>query len=163
MIDPNLIAEMNKDEAGLIEDLILDKDLDRLETLTSGFNIFESLGVVRREVRHSDFLAFLLSPSESHGFHHQFLREFLFSITRERIKNRVLSPIDVDLFELGDVEVKREWEHIDVFLVSERNEFCVAIENKIDSTEHSNQLTRYRYNLRKQAWFAHRDPVMCRR
>lgn len=47
-------------KAKLLEDLINSDDLKQLETLLAGFNIFEALRAVRQELRHSDFLAFLL-------------------------------------------------------------------------------------------------------
>ncbi len=37
--------------------LIGNRDLERLEALLDRFNILEALGVVRQELRHSDFLA----------------------------------------------------------------------------------------------------------
>lgn len=42
-------------------------DLEHLEALLAQFNIFEAIGTVRHEVRHSDFLAYLLNPQENHG------------------------------------------------------------------------------------------------
>ena len=47
--------------------LIENPDLERLELLLSEFNLFEAVGVVRQELRHSDFLGFLLDPRQSHG------------------------------------------------------------------------------------------------
>ena len=32
-----------------------------------GFNLFEAVGAIRGELRHSNFLAFILSPARSHG------------------------------------------------------------------------------------------------
>ena len=40
-------------------------DLERLEALLDQFNLFEALGIVRQELRHSDLLAFLLDAQ--HG------------------------------------------------------------------------------------------------
>jgi len=56
------------DDLTLLEALIVDNpDLERLEALLEQFNIFEALGVVWVELRHSDFLAFPLNPRQSHG------------------------------------------------------------------------------------------------
>ena len=52
-------------------------DLERLESLIARFNMFEALGVVRQELRHSDFLAFLLDPRGSHGLGAAFARSLL--------------------------------------------------------------------------------------
>ena len=55
-----------------------------------------------------------------------------------------LSPIDVDLMNLADAVIYRERNNIDVLLVSEENKLVMAIENKIGTGEHSDQLNRYR-------------------
>lgn len=127
--------------------LVLDGDLNKLESLTTGFNIFESIGAVRMEMRHSDFLSFLLNPSESHGLYDKFLKAFLFGVTKNRGSYSSVSPVDVDLFNLSDLEIRREWENIDILLVSENEKFVCAIENKVDSSEHSDQLARYESTL----------------
>ncbi len=46
--------------------LVGNRDLERLEALLDRFNILEALGVVRQELRHSDFLRFLLDPRNPH-------------------------------------------------------------------------------------------------
>ena len=52
---------MNEDRKTL-EDLVIDNpDLERLEALLEEFNIFEVLGAVNVELRHSEFLAFLMN------------------------------------------------------------------------------------------------------
>ncbi|MGF2010218.1 MULTISPECIES: hypothetical protein [unclassified Nostoc] len=46
-------------ERALLESLILEnEDLEKLESKLAQFNIFEAIGVVRQELRHSNFLAF---------------------------------------------------------------------------------------------------------
>ncbi len=42
-------------------------DLLKLEEQIGRFNIFDALGIARVEIRHSNFLAWLLTPGESHG------------------------------------------------------------------------------------------------
>ena len=53
-------------------------------------------------------------------------------------------PIDVDVWDLSRTEVRREWQHIDICLINEGRKFICVIENKVYSSEHSNQLKRYR-------------------
>ena len=49
-----------KEQKHLLEDFVVgNPDLTRLETELAQFNLFEAIGVVRSEVRHSDFLAYL--------------------------------------------------------------------------------------------------------
>jgi hypothetical protein len=54
-----------------------------------------------------------------------------------------LSPVHLDSWDLGRLAVGREWQNIDILLVDESNRLVVVIENKIGSTEHSEQLERY--------------------
>jgi len=57
----------SEEEQKLLE---LIKDLERFSRevrFPSGLNIFEAAGMHRQEIRHSNFLAFLLRPQETHG------------------------------------------------------------------------------------------------
>ncbi len=54
-----------------------------------------------------------------------------------------VTPIELELWDLGRVEVRREWQHIDILLVDEDHKLAVIVENKIGSGEHSDQLSRY--------------------
>ena len=58
----------SSEELNLLQELIVNNpDLEKLEGLLDRFNLFEALGIVRQEIRHSDFLAFLLDPRQNHG------------------------------------------------------------------------------------------------
>ncbi len=61
-----------------------------------------------------------------------------------------ISPIDIDIANFTDVEVRREWQNIDILIQSTRNKLICAIENKVDSEEHSNQLWRYHQVIKKE-------------
>jgi hypothetical protein len=54
-----------------------------------------------------------------------------------------LTPIDLDVWDLNELGVQREWQNIDILLTEKHHRLAVIIENKIDSVEHSNQLDRY--------------------
>lgn len=127
-------------------------ELEHLETHIARFNIFESLGVVRQELRHSDFLAFLLDPRQTHGLGDLFVKRLLQRVLRYGHPAPVsFSAVDLDAWNLTDLVVRREWEGIDILLADERHKFAVVVENKIDSGEHSDQLTRY-YATVRQTW-----------
>ncbi len=103
----------------------MDKNLDD--------NIFDILKISRTEIRHSNMLAWFMTPSESHGFHDRFLIGFL-------------NMIGLDAtYAVKDIEIYREHNSIDILFFSRSREYVVAIENKIDTGEHDDQLTRY-YN-----------------
>ena len=133
------------DDLALLEALIVDNpDLEQLEALLDQFNIFEALGAVRVELRHSDFLAFLLKPNESHGLGDVFVKRLLQKALAAAQNSTSITPIDLDLYDLDGLVVLREWQNIDILLLDEANRLAVIIENKIDSAEHSDQLRRYR-------------------
>jgi len=52
-------------------------ELDKLESLLSDFNIFETLKSEYTEVKHSNVLAWLLDPQENHGLASYFITELL--------------------------------------------------------------------------------------
>ena len=129
-----------------LEDFVIENDeLTQLETLVGRFNVFDALRIARAELRHSNFLAWLLDPGESHGLGQLFLRAVLMDILRDAPRElRPISPIELDGLDLGGVEVRREWRNIDLLILAESPRIAIAIENKVDSGEHSGQLSRYR-------------------
>ncbi|MBD2328280.1 PD-(D/E)XK nuclease family protein [Alkalinema sp. FACHB-956] len=134
---------INPKDYSLLEDLVIhNPDLDLLESKLSSFNIFEAVGMTRQEIRHSYFLAFLLNPSESHYFGDLFLKRFLITTLRS-LDNPPISAIAINVANLEDAEVKREYKNIDILIYSPNEKIVVAIENKVDSGEHDNQLNRY--------------------
>jgi hypothetical protein len=143
----NEVHESSSNELALVrhlEALVVDnKDLERLEDLLNPFNVFEALGAVSQEVRHSNFLAFLLNPSQNHGLGEHFARRFLQRVLQAPGASTAIRPVELDLIDLSRLEVRREWQAIDVLLIDPTNEFVVIIENKVYSSEHSDQLARY--------------------
>jgi hypothetical protein len=128
-----------------LEALVVDNpDLERLEALLDQFNIFEAIGATHVELRHSDFLAFLLNPEQPHGLGDDFVKRLLQKSLGDASSNDVpITPIDLDIWDLDGLEVRREWRNIDLLLLDEDHNMAVIIENKIKSGEHSNQLHRY--------------------
>jgi hypothetical protein len=137
----------NEERADLqraLEALVVDDpDLERLEDLLDPFNIFEALGAVTQEIRHSDFLAFLLNPRQSHGLGDVFTKRFLQKALQVPGAPAGVSPIDLDVWDLDDMEMRREWQGIDVLLLDHAHRFAAIIENKIYAPEQKGQLCRY--------------------
>ncbi len=140
-LDTDPVAEQRK----ALESFLLDNpDLERLESLLDQFNIFEAIGVIRQEMRHSDFLAFLLAPDQNHGLGDAFARRLLQrAVLSADDPSLPISAIELDVWNLGQLRVLREWHNIDLLLVDDLNRLAVVIENKIGTGEHSNQLARY--------------------
>jgi thiamine phosphate synthase YjbQ (UPF0047 family) len=138
------LEERFVDEYALLEDFVVgNRDLEHLERLLNEFNIFEALGAVRQELRHSDFLAFLLDPYQNHGLGDDFLKRFLKRVLFGAPEQEV-TPVEVDVADLSNAFVRREWHNIDILIRDPRARIVCTIENKVTSGEHSDQLKRYR-------------------
>ncbi|MCH8163975.1 MAG: PD-(D/E)XK nuclease family protein [Planctomycetes bacterium] len=138
--------ELSSDEAlkALERFVVENDDLLALEERIGRFNIFDALGIARRELQHSNFLAWLLDPAESHGQGALFLKAILMDLLAQTPPElRPLSPVELDGVELRGVDIRREWRKIDILITCEDPKFVIAIENKIASGEHRKQLSRY--------------------
>jgi hypothetical protein len=139
-----------------LEDFILrNPDLDKLENLLEEFNIFETLKITQAEIRHSNVIAWLLNPTENHGLSNYFLKQlfkFLVSTNSNYFENLAVSIFDFELFNYGNVEIRREWNNLDILVIitEDSKKVVVAFENKIKTTEHSDQLARYRKIIEKE-------------
>lgn len=114
-----------------IKNLINDIDFEEIELGLKNPNIFRILKISRTEIRHSNFLAWLLDPIESHNLRDSFLRRFLFDIS-----------VNIEMGSIDNIEIRREWRNIDILIIAD--DFVICIENKVDSFEHSDQLIRYK-------------------
>jgi hypothetical protein len=131
-------------------------DLDLLKGAPPEFNVFEAMGVIFQEVRHSDFLAFLLDPQGQHGLGDSFTKGWLKRVIGPPRSHTGGNegpdalPVRPNLLErldcmgMSGTRVYRERHRIDILLVDQTNRLAVVIENKILSGEHSDQLARYR-------------------
>lgn len=113
--------------------------------LSGTSNILEILHLTRTELKHSHFLAWLLSARASHGLRDAFARFLLVVLKRKG----AFLPVDPAGIDLADIIVRRELANIDVLLVSERHRLVVGIENKIGAAESKTQLADYDRFLRR--------------
>lgn len=134
-----------------LERFVVDNDdLLTLESRIGRFNIFDALGIAHAEIRHSNFLAFILDPAESHGQGQLFLKAILMDLLKQAPpERRPLSPIDLDGIDLRGVEVRREWKHTDLLIRCQEPPIVVVIENKIGAKEGPDQLSRYEATMKK--------------
>ena len=138
-----------KDEEALREFLADIECLDALSPWTERFNIFDILKISRTEIRHSNMLSWLLDPNENHGLGDKFLKNMFLKILKEN-EDKEYESFKLLLMDLYSFRVFREREHIDILLVSDKEKYVIAIENKIGSSEHNHQLQRYREYLDKE-------------
>jgi PD-(D/E)XK nuclease superfamily len=121
-------------------------ELERIEELLDRFNVFEAIGFVGQEVMHSRFLAFLLDPRQNHGLGDHFLGGFLRKCSESTDGDSLPQIADHD-GGLGKTTVQTEVYtgdgRIDILILNESEGWAVIVENKIWTTEHSDQLERY--------------------
>ena len=153
-----LAEEQAKQEKGLNK-LAADESLERIRKLAAEqrneFDALDFVGKLRfgsgrslwgSEEFHSDVLAWLLAPRHSHGLGDRFLTRFLLQAG--------MPPMDHPQ-DWTATEVTREWAHeveqqlgrVDILIVNHTQQILCAIENKVFSDEHGDQLTRYRNAL----------------
>lgn len=124
-------------------------ELAALEQLLQQFNIFRVLRFEHAEIRHSNMLAWLFQPRETHGLQDLFLRRWLLRVASDGASAAPggFSPAEIEAWTIGRVEVFREWNHLDVLLkvnTTSHGVRVVAIENKLRASQSEGQLARYR-------------------
>jgi hypothetical protein len=122
-------------------ELLNDINFDKMGLLLKTPNIFQILNISRTEIRHSNFLAWLLDPNGTHGLGRLFLIKFLRDIAASERASEI-DEIEIEDLNFNSVELRREWRNIDLLIIFENLVIC--IENKVDTQDHSEQLARYR-------------------
>lgn len=119
--------------------------LDLLNARINEFNPFRVLKVDQFEIRHSNILAWLLSPKENHFLSDMVLKKLTAEVLCREIedKNHQLQIPDVLLGSFQDAEVLREWRNIDILVVSKSNDFILFVENKVHAGLAGHQLEKY--------------------
>jgi hypothetical protein len=150
IVGGNSSQEMPLDKA--LTELVMNcAELFQLETQLSQFNIFRVLRADRNELRHSNMLAWLCNPDESHSLDDLFLRRWLMGVLQqgmamEALPDGLVSPVAVDVLDIERVQVHREFEHIDLLFAihtKQGKQWIVCIENKVDAKQGPRQLKRY--------------------
>ena len=132
-------------------------ELKKLQAILTKFNLFSLMGNSKLEDVHSRVLRWLLDLGENHKLGDAFLVAFL---QKCRAKGKELG-IDfthsTGIFADGGsgTEVIREWGNevegsrgfLDILAINGKARSLLAVENKVESNEHTQQLTRYRKAL----------------
>jgi hypothetical protein len=134
-------AEISEDSLSAVLD---DSNFQAIHSRMSRFNLFEAVGAVRGELRHSNFLAYLLSPGRSHGFGTRPLVSVLRAILETMpAQSRPIMTLELMVAEPGGAIVYRERDNIDLLNEVGSLKLVVLIENKIDAKPADGQLERY--------------------
>jgi len=111
------------------------------------FNVFRALRLETHEIRHLNFLSWLFDPRESHGQGDLFLRTFVDAI--DGAKSLGQRMIGRGKGSLGDAQVSREVDQLDLRIVLPACRVVIAVENKLFTREHSSQLSRYAESIQR--------------
>jgi hypothetical protein len=144
-----------KDYQALNELIVNCPELSALESELGSFNLFSVLRSEFAELKHSNVLAWLFDPTESHGLDAAFLQKWLMRVLHKAhaYQKFNISPVEIDAWNLLSVEVRREWLNIDLLLIltmADDTTWVVCIENKVHSTQSHNQLKKYRERVEKE-------------
>lgn len=137
---------MSDDVVKALEAFVLDNpELERLEAMLDEFNPFVAMGWTRQEIRHSAFLRWALDPRETHGLGSYFLRQFLkMAASMAGRQEGMPTVVQLDSWAYTGTTVQAEWRNIDLLIHDDALRLVCVIENKVDSSEHGDQLRRYR-------------------
>ncbi len=126
-------------------------ELEELSAILATFNTFRALKIENAEIQHSNVLAWLLNPDESHGLADTVLRRVLSNMLIESDTNvEGISAAQVELMDFADIEVRREHKHTDLIIIDRINKLVILIENKIYAGESPGQLVRYKEVVRNE-------------
>jgi hypothetical protein len=118
------------------------------------YNIFKLLGREKdEEATHTPFLCDLLDPRGKHSQEHIFLETFLKMCAEKKDQYGRLFPVTPDQVHTGRWHVRSErklyfkdptlYGKVDIILWNDQSRVLIIIENKIYSSEQSDQLYRY--------------------
>ncbi len=130
-----------------LKDLAEGSGFEHIKTISHQMKVFcpfEAVGMVRQEIRHTNFLAYILDPNRPHGFGTLFLEAFITLLTNEAIpKSRMLRA-----------RVQRELMNIDLLIEIPPEDsgkgLVIAVEVKIDAGERRDQLRDYERRVQKR-------------
>ncbi len=97
------------------------------------------------EIRHSNVLAWLLNPEESHNLGDKVFKKLISHVILEN-EDTIAKGIEISQIQLKsycDLIVYREYKNIDILAVSKNHRFVLLIENKIKAKESRDQLKDY--------------------
>lgn len=119
--------------------------LDELDKFKNDVNFFEITGMVTREIKHSNFLAWTFDSNGSHKLGNNIIRKFILSaIEMNPEKFQKEDIITFSVLDYSDFIIKRESDNLDIFMVSATQKITITIENKINASEGEKQTLRYR-------------------
>ena len=119
--------------------------LDSLDEYINEVNFFEITGITNLEIKHSNFLAWLFDANGSHKLGDSVIKRFL-ELVFEKNPDKT-TEINYSELDFHNFIVKREKEHLDIFLYSAKDKVTITIENKVWAKESESQTRKYREKI----------------
>lgn len=143
---------MPVDERNLEQLFLNNSAFEQIASALDIFCPFDAVGMDRQEIRHGFFLRYILDPHRPHGFGAECLRGFMWAAAAalRDAGDTGIRPLDVHLMDLDSAIVEREYGSIDLLIQIPAEKVIIAVELKIDASEHSGQLGRYRKLVEKE-------------
>lgn len=147
-------------EKELLQQFLQDKRIKNLQQTidelrkqeNEKFNIFKILKLDKYEIRHSNFLAWLLNPKESHNLGDTFFKQFFQVALKKNVED--IDTSDIRIVTEYPANVENTSRRIDILLYSVTNsDFVCVIENKYGSEEHTGQCQAYKTFIEKYSQF----------
>ena len=123
--------------------------LNRIETYLNKFNPIKVMKMQGMEIRHSAILAWLPTPNETRGFGDEFLKMFLAKALAGQSQLGKPTALYIANSDLGDADIRLEWNNIDIFVIRQNNEWVFIIENKFHSRQDKGQLSEYKEKIKE--------------
>ena len=119
-----------------LESPVFKKLLERQESFEKEFNIFKALRICDHEIRHSNMLAWLMDPQETHGLGSRFLTKLLSEIqTANEDRDYGCLSLHEDDYDFKDCNVLREDDNIDIKVEFPHAKVVLVSENKWNAGE----------------------------
>jgi len=146
------MAQVDESKEATLDRFLADNpELEELSARLATFNVFRALRIENAENQHSNVLAWLLNPNESHGLGDIVLRRVFSNMLLESDMNiEGISAAEIELMDFADIEVRREDKHTDLLIIDRINKLVILIENKIYAGESPGQLVRYKKVIRNE-------------
>ncbi len=107
----NLWRCLTNEDIKALDDFLLDINcLDKLEKWTNSYNIFEVLKITNNEIRHTNFLAWLFDPNETHNMGDFFIKKIVSRVTKINCEQD-------NSHDFYSYQVYREVNHMDIVLL----------------------------------------------
>ena len=118
----------------------IQQTLEKIDNHLLPINVLEITGMGYQEIKHSNVLAWMFDNNQ-HQLGYEILKKFLGAVAKldgfnkesedlKKLRHYVYFPENE-----RDIEVKREWQNIDLLIEDKKNKVVIVIENKVWADE----------------------------